>query len=88
MQLNQIMNDVTSESKTQQLHDEIVVFEIFISHDYFEALKKYAHIDASFIRHKMRKALNEYLTILMNSEIDEHASCRSFSTLSNDLVSA
>jgi hypothetical protein len=35
----------------------------------------------------MRKALNEYLTILMNSEVDEHASCCSFSSLSRNLVS-
>jgi hypothetical protein len=72
----------------QQLHDETVVFEIFMSHDYFKVLKKYVYINVSFIRHEMRKAWNEYLTSLMNSEVDDFASCCSFFFLSNDLVSA
>jgi hypothetical protein len=82
------MNQTTSESKTQQLHDEIIVFEIFIAHDYFEILKKYSHIEMSFIRHEMRKALNEYLTTFARSEVDDLAFCRSFFSLSNDLVFA
>jgi hypothetical protein len=77
---------MTSLLKTQQLHDEIIVFEIFIFHDYFEALKKYSHMRISFIRQKMKKTLNEYLTTFMNSEVDEFVFCRSFSFLSNDLV--
>ncbi len=81
------MNETTSLLKTQQLHDEIVVFEIFISHDYFEALKRYSHMRVSFIRQKMRKTLNEYLTTFMNSEVDELVFCRSSSSLSSDLVS-
>jgi hypothetical protein len=80
------MNETTSLLKTQQLHDEIIVFEIFISHDYFEALKKYSHMRINFIRQKMRNALNEYLTTFINSEIDEFVFCRSSSSLSNDLV--
>jgi cell division protein ZapA (FtsZ GTPase activity inhibitor) len=87
-QLNQTMNEVTSKSKTQQLHDEIVVFEIFISHDYFEILNEYSHIEVSFIRHEIRKALNEYLTTLLKSEVDDFAFCRSSSSLSNDLAFA
>jgi hypothetical protein len=80
------MNEMTSLLKIQQLHDEIVVFEIFISHDYFEALKKYSHMRVNFIRQKMRKTLNEYLTTFMNFEVDELVFCRSSSSLSNDLV--
>jgi hypothetical protein len=80
------MNETTSLLKTQQLHDEIVVFEIFISHDYFEALKKYSHMSINFIRQKMKNALNEYLTTFMNSEVDELVFCRSSSSLSSDLV--
>ncbi len=86
VQLNQIMNETTSLLKTQQLHDEIIVFEIFISHDYFETLKKYSYMRVSFIRQKMKNALNEYLTTFMNFEIDELVFCRSSSSLSNDLV--
>ncbi len=86
IQLNKIMNEMTSLLKTQQLHDEIIVFEIFISHDYFEAWKKYSHMRVNFIRQKMRKTLNEYLTTFMNSEVDELVFCRSSSSLSSDLV--
>ncbi len=42
----------------------------------------------SFIRQEMRKTLNEYLAIFLNSKIDEFVFCRSFSFLSNDLVFA
>jgi hypothetical protein len=88
VQLNQIMNETTSLTKTQQLHDEIVVFEIFISHDYFEVLKKYSHMNVSFIRQEIRKTLNKYLTTFLNAEVEEFESCRSSSFLSNDLVFA
>ncbi len=82
------MNETTSLTKTQQLHDEIVVFEIFISHDYFEVLKKYSHMNVSFIRQEIKKTLNEYLTTFLNVEVEELKSCRSSSSLSNDLVFA
>jgi hypothetical protein len=86
VQLNQIMNKTTLLWKTQQLHNEIIVFEIFVFHDYFEALKKYSHMKMSFIRQKIKNALNEYLTTFLNSEVEEIVFCRSSSFLSNDLV--
>jgi hypothetical protein len=82
------MNQATSVSEAQQLHDEIVVLEIFIFHDYFEVLKEYSNMRVSFIRQEIRKTLNEYLTTILNSEVEELASCRSFSSLSSDLVFA
>jgi hypothetical protein len=88
VQLNQIMNETTSLWKTQQLHDEIVVFEIFVSHDYFEALKRYLHMKVISIRQEMRKTLNEYLTTFLNFEVEETAFCSSSSFLSSDLVFA
>jgi hypothetical protein len=46
------MNETRSLWETQRLHDEIIVFEIFVFHDYFEALKKYSHMKMSFMLQK------------------------------------
>lgn len=88
VQLDQAMNETTSLAEAQQLHGEIAVFETFISHDYFEALEGYPHMEVSSIRQEMRKALNEYLATFLDPEAEEIASCRPSSPLSSDLASA
>jgi hypothetical protein len=72
--------------KYTQLHHEIIVFKIFIFHDYFEALRKYSHMKINFIRQKMKKTLNEYLTTFINFEVDELVFYRSSSFLFNDFI--